>query len=672
MAENKVAVEITLEEKAALKALTQLTKEVQKTETGFKKMGEQGDESLGVLGELAKGTSDGFGSLVKGVTVANLATEAIIGTANAVKNFVLDSVNAAVEQENAINRLSQALRASGDNSKSSLDDLTAFASGLQQVSRYGDEVVIGQLALAKSFGATNGQAKGLVEAAANLAATFGGSLEQRVQELGKALNGNVGRLGQLIPELKNFTKAQLDAGAATDLINSKFGGAAANELQTYEGRVTSMKNAISDFQEELGGLFTNSETVGNATSFLTGIFQRLTEQMAASRVEAEALKNGYVDSAPEVEVLVEKYAQVNAQLEKYQAISTSSGLDLRTLNDAKEQVTVLTAELERLNQAISISSASVARDQARPQETATNNGSAGLSPEDQKLVESRKQAYADMIASRAEFDAYEAEQELLKTQVTEENYLAELDRLIAFEQEKVNAKFLAEEQKIAAIQDAKTREFQTEKLANDKLIALDKAKLDAQKKVDQQRIALDQTTAAARNAILGSSFQLAAALAKDGSKEQFLIQKAAALAEIAIARGKAMALIPAQTAHIPFPGNIPAAATLTAYANAQAAIGAATVIAQAIKGYENGGIVPGTSFSGDNVVARVNSGEMILNRQQQSNLFNLANSGGAGISDDQIGRIITALTSQPINIVVDGRVLASVIRSQVQAGFKFA
>jgi hypothetical protein len=204
------------------------------------------------------------------------------------------------------------------------------------------------------------------------------------------------------------------------------------------------------------------------------------------------------------------------------------------------------------------------------------------------------------------------------------------------------------------------------------LIALDKAKLDAQKKVDQQRIALDQTTAAARNAILGSSFQLAAALAKDGSKEQFLIQKAAALAEIAIARGKAMALIPAQTAHIPFPGNIPAAATLTAYANAQAAIGAATVIAQAIKGYENGGIVPGTSFSGDNVVARVNSGEMILNRQQQSNLFNLANSGGAGISDDQIGRIITALTSQPINIVVDGRVLASVIRSQVQAGFKFA
>lgn len=48
------------------------------------------------------------------------------------------------------------------------------------------------------------------------------------------------------------------------------------------------------------------------------------------------------------------------------------------------------------------------------------------------------------------------------------------------------------------------------------------------------------------------------------------------------------------------------------------------------KGYATGGIVPGTSYSGDNVQANVNSGEMILNRQQQTELFNLANGGGAG------------------------------------------
>lgn len=51
-------------------------------------------------------------------------------------------------------------------------------------------------------------------------------------------------------------------------------------------------------------------------------------------------------------------------------------------------------------------------------------------------------------------------------------------------------------------------------------------------------------------------------------------------------------------------------------------------------GFAAGGVVPGNSFSGDNVLARVNSGEMILNRAQQARLFDIAEGntepGGAG------------------------------------------
>lgn len=67
------------------------------------------------------------------------------------------------------------------------------------------------------------------------------------------------------------------------------------------------------------------------------------------------------------------------------------------------------------------------------------------------------------------------------------------------------------------------------------------------------------------------------------------------------------------------------------------AIGAAVmaaVLAFALGAFETGGIVPGNSFSGDNVLARVNSGEMILNRAQQARLFDIAEGntepGGAG------------------------------------------
>ena len=60
---------------------------------------------------------------------------------------------------------------------------------------------------------------------------------------------------------------------------------------------------------------------------------------------------------------------------------------------------------------------------------------------------------------------------------------------------------------------------------------------------------------------------------------------------------------------------------------AAAAAGTATMISTiaAIKSatagsYEQGGIVPGNSYTGDNLTANVNSGELILSRAQQSNI----------------------------------------------------
>jgi len=67
------------------------------------------------------------------------------------------------------------------------------------------------------------------------------------------------------------------------------------------------------------------------------------------------------------------------------------------------------------------------------------------------------------------------------------------------------------------------------------------------------------------------------------------------------------------------------AATQQAYSAYQKALEAKNTANQTIDEslkFTKGGIVPGASYSGDNLIARVNSGEMILNRKQQSNLFN--------------------------------------------------
>ena len=52
--------------------------------------------------------------------------------------------------------------------------------------------------------------------------------------------------------------------------------------------------------------------------------------------------------------------------------------------------------------------------------------------------------------------------------------------------------------------------------------------------------------------------------------------------------------------------------------------------------FANGGIISGGSTSGDNMLARVNSGEMILNGSQQRRLLGIANGNGGGTQQQSI------------------------------------
>ncbi len=161
----------------------------------------------------------------------------------------------------------------------------------------------------------------------------------------------------------------------------------------------------------------------------------------------------------------------------------------------------------------------------------------------------------------------------------------------------------------------------------------EKAKLDKEREADQK-----------------SSLSTIATLQSSNNKTLATIGKAAALTQLAIsgpvAVGRAFEAFPP-----PF-SFIAAAAVATAIA--------AQVAKVAGVSFQEGGIVGGSSFTGDKVQARVNSGEMILNKQQQAQLFQQANGGGGG------GREIIVNST----IELDGEVVGRSVSRQVADGLE--
>lgn len=96
-------------------------------------------------------------------------------------------------------------------------------------------------------------------------------------------------------------------------------------------------------------------------------------------------------------------------------------------------------------------------------------------------------------------------------------------------------------------------------------------------------------------------------------------------------QAEAMASGTASAAALPFPANLAAMASIIA-----TVVG---LFASIPKSFADGGIVGGSSYHGDKVLANLNSGEMILNSGQQASLFRALNNGGA--FDNKMGGNVT-------------------------------
>lgn len=633
--------------------VNELSKAISDATTGSKKLGDTISTALGTFG-------------------GNLALKAFDSLSAAIGNttkFISDSIDAAAEQEAALNKLAQSLRATGEFSDQAVEDFANFASALQKVSVFGDEVVIGQLAIAKSLGATNEQAKQLVQAAANLAATFGGSLEENVFKLGKTLSGTVNKeLAKLFPQLKSLSEEALKTGAAFDVVNERFGGAAASQLDTYAGSTTALSNAFSDLQEELGAFITGSETIGGLIKVSTGLIQEITQSIVDYRTEQERSNGTLVETEGTLNALTEKYAQVRDEIAKYQAVvdadKTKGLLDsLFTFDNAplaKERIQELSTELAKLDAQIQKAAEQVAAQKAAEGKPA--NGAADQTAQEiQKIKE--LEAQKTFIVAQAELERQNAQLEAANISIQNDQARseAELQRIIEFETQKKELEFQFAEEKASLIQDRSIREAELSKIGKERELAF--AQIANKSIIENERLKyqnlqnqafffkrFEDQTNKERVANLQSTFGQIATLAQSGNKTISAIGKSAAIANATI---DGYAAVQKALASAPPPVNF-------ALAAAVGAATAANVAKIAGVNFQNGGIVPATGASRgpDNQLASIRTGEMVLNADQQEKLFNAINSGSFGGGD--------------IVVQVDGREIARAVRTQINNGFRLA
>jgi hypothetical protein len=159
---------------------------------------------------------------------------------------------------------------------------------------------------------------------------------------------------------------------------------------------------------------------------------------------------------------------------------------------------------------------------------------------------------------------------------------------------------------------------------------------------EQNKAALEQQAAEEKAAMEEAYAKRKAQLDHKVAVAQWKSEKINAAIAAAMTIARALAAPPG------VPWNAAGVALATTLGAVQLAAVAATK--PKLQSFSTGGIVAGNSFIGDNILARVNSDEMILTKEQQKRLFDLANGADSEINDQEI--II------PITINLDGQKIA--------------
>ena len=748
MADNEIKVPIEID-------VAQLQKSLEKIEKSIDKFADKTEKGLSK-------TNLAFSNFIGNLS-ANIATKTVGTIQNAFSDFFGGVISESAEAEISLNKLGTSLLSTGEKTAENIKLFSDLATEIQRTTKFSDEMVLNNIAVAKAAGLNNAATEALIKSATDYAAVTGKDLESATEALVKSLGGEARALKVLGPEFAGLTEAQLKSGAAIDLIAKKFDSAAENETKTFSGAIQSLKNSYSDLQEEVGNALVKNQDFSNVIQSVKAFIDRLKDSLANSTVIADALNasiqflvssfSSLLRGADLITRFLYGVAQVSG------VVSNSLGvligyvikISATIINAASDFLgfgSILDGFLSKTNKVLSFFkgqvSANVAQLTAKPEKTifgkaadevyllSTNlkNGVVNSTKNMDKLTDSTKKfsdVYKAATTAKDTTKEQKKQNEILNQQL-------ELYKKINAEIE-VGAKnpfvslFNKTETQRGLEKELKRKDLSKEERSNIQN-ALDQSQKNskfgaaagifqdilggaqgASKLLSSGISSLAESFLPGLGAVAGPIAEVlfAGPEAVKGLVKSFaeavptLIQNlieaipavveaiaeqtpiiidrlvqsipriidslAQSMPQVAVSLAAQMPTVANQFA-IAMIENAPKIAEAIAKSIPQAAGGGIKSVGKLFK-FADGGIVGGNSFQGDNVLARVNSGEMILNREQQATLFNKVNKqDNTGVIVDAINALSVQINSRPIIVQVDGREIARVVKNQRKAGFE--
>lgn len=688
MADDKVSVEISIEERAALKALTALTKGVDKFE-------KQTVDSV-------KKTDKAFDSF-KGNLAAIATSGAVSAIAGSFKELVIGSFEAAAATEKLTTQFevltgnteiaSNLFQQLTDFSASTPFQLNNIAEASSQLLSFGfsadsvrdriekiGEVAAGSNSDLKEVALIYGQ----VAAAGKLTGERLLQLQERAIPIGSALANSLGVAESEVKDLvssgvvgfKEFEQAFNSMSEAGGL----FEGAIEKQSKTVNGALSTLSDNFSILQTTIGNTF-KSEVVEGA-QLLTQALQEINQSVKDNEdsfKSVAAFAKDYVvtyvnlagsalkaktpidDVNESIENNVNAFQELSARKKELESRKGSflfgifDKVDAAELNKINEQLKVNKSELDGLiNKRKELNKtkfdqedAEAAAKAAEIEAQKSNQKIQAEQTTNLKILEERRKLQDQLLLLEQDAQIKAAERELAQQEITQERREVLLNDVADYEAEKIEIAYQAELEKNRKIRDAETKALADRAASAKKEIALKQNQAKVEQTIQQTRVQNEQKMVQG----FGVAFAQAASIAKKGTAEQKLFATAAATINTYAAATRAFR-------DYPYPANIAVLATTIATGLKQV---------QEINkvSFATGGVVggmAGASMGNDNTTANVRTGEMILNANQQRRLFDIAT-----------GEETTPRQPQMIEVTsivqVDEREIARAVRNQRLEGF---